>query len=40
MNDKDFEVLMASVKEGGAILRKEEEPTRIFVFHHPIQSDP
>jgi len=35
MNDKDFELLMASVKEGGAILRKEKEPTRKFVFSPP-----
>jgi|LFRM01.1.fsa_nt_gb putative transcriptional regulator len=35
MNDKDFELLMDSVKEGGAILRKEKEPTRKFVFSPP-----
>lgn len=35
MNDKDFELVMESVKEGGAILRKEKDPTRKFVFSPP-----
>lgn len=35
MNDKDFELVMESVKEGGAILRKEKEPTRKFIFLPP-----
>ncbi len=32
MNEKDFELLVESVKEGGSILRKEKEPSRKFVF--------
>ncbi|MGE0075285.1 MAG: hypothetical protein AB7S52_08665 [Sphaerochaetaceae bacterium] len=35
MNEKDFDLLLESVKEGGAILRKEKEPARKFVFCAP-----
>jgi len=35
MNEKMFEELVASVKEGGAILRGETPPARIFVVDGP-----
>ncbi|MEA5033362.1 MAG: helix-turn-helix domain-containing protein [Sphaerochaeta sp.] len=35
MNEKDFDLLLESVKEGGAILRKEREPARKFEFCAP-----
>ena len=35
MNDSTFEELVASVKEGGAILRGETAPTRSFVVDGP-----
>ena len=35
MNEKDFDLLLESVKEGGAVLRKEKEPARKFVFSAP-----
>jgi putative transcriptional regulator len=33
MKDLDFEKLVESLKEGGAILRKEVEPSRKIIFH-------
>src|SRR5713226_7367609 len=43
MNDELFEELLASVREGGAILRGEKEPSRTFVSVNPdvkrIRSD-
>ncbi|MBG0766390.1 MAG: helix-turn-helix domain-containing protein [Sphaerochaeta sp.] len=35
MNEKDFELLVESIQEGGKILRKEKEPARTFVFSPP-----
>ncbi|MDY0289189.1 MAG: helix-turn-helix domain-containing protein [Sphaerochaeta sp.] len=35
MKNENFELLMESIKEGGAILRKEKEPNRKFVFPPP-----
>jgi len=35
MKDHDFDKLVESIKEGGAILRKEVEPSRRIVFHSP-----
>jgi len=32
MDESNFELLMESVKEAGAILRKEKKPARTFVF--------
>lgn len=31
MDESNFEILMESVKEAGAILRKEKKPARTFV---------
>jgi putative transcriptional regulator len=35
MNSENFALLMESIKEGGAILRKEKDPNRKFVFSPP-----
>ena len=35
MNDELFNELVASVREGGAILREEEEAARAFVVEEP-----
>lgn len=35
MNKKAFEELMSSVREGGAILRGEKKPARVFTFSPP-----
>lgn len=35
MNDKFFTELLASVREGGAIMRGEKEPSRKFVVETP-----
>jgi putative transcriptional regulator len=35
MNDKLFQELMDSVKEGGAILRGDAKPSRVFDFENP-----
>ncbi len=35
MKDQDFNTLIESIKEGGAILRKEIQPSRKIVFHSP-----
>jgi putative transcriptional regulator len=35
MNDEMFEELLASVREGGAILRGEKEASRMFVVETP-----
>ncbi len=35
MNEKDFDLLLESVKEGGAILRNEKEAKRKFIFSPP-----
>jgi putative transcriptional regulator len=35
MDESNFELLMESVKEAGAILRKEKKPARTFVFTPP-----
>ena len=35
MNDELFNELVASVREGGAILREEEEAARTFVVEEP-----
>jgi len=32
MDESNFELLLESVKEAGAILRKEKEPARTFVY--------
>ncbi len=35
MNDKLFQELMDSVKQGGAIIRGDAKPSRIFNFENP-----
>ncbi|MCD4692166.1 MAG: helix-turn-helix domain-containing protein [Calditrichales bacterium] len=35
MNDKLFQELMDSVKQGGAILRGDAKPSRVFNFENP-----
>ncbi len=35
MNDKLFQELLESVKQGGAIIRGEQAPSREFNFHNP-----
>ncbi|MCD6269277.1 MAG: helix-turn-helix domain-containing protein [Deltaproteobacteria bacterium] len=35
MNDKLFNELMTSIKQGGAILRGDIKPSRIFNFDNP-----
>lgn len=35
MDESNFELLMESVKEAGAILRKEKKPARTFVCTPP-----
>jgi len=35
MNDELFAELVESVREGGAILREEKEPSRVFIVDGP-----
>lgn len=35
MDDQQFEELLESVRQAGAILRGELEPGRVFEFEHP-----
>jgi len=35
MNDKLFQELMDSVKQGGAIIRGDAKPSRVFNFENP-----
>lgn len=38
MNDKDFELLMESVKEGGVSSAMIKNPPGNLYFHHPISK--
>ena len=35
MKDEIFQELIQSIREGGAILREEQEPSRVFSFEEP-----
>ena len=40
MKEKEFQELLASVREGGAILRGEAQPSRVFKVDVPLAPNP